>query len=172
MKEIIERMKVISEDEHNAIIDYLKKYNFNYSRRELISEEKNGSSINQCWRYFGSDERYANINRSIDDVRCIERVELRTSSSGNSIYEYSEHYPEEIINRNGINIHPKDKNIHIFLWGGFSSYDRMDFIVELINKKDADEEEKGIVKRFMEVNKDNPEVMLYIKERTNNLVNN
>ena len=40
--------------------------------------------------------------------------------------------------------------------------------MELINKKDADEGENGVVKRFMEVNKDNPEVMLYIKERTNN----
>ena len=53
------------------------------------------------------------------------------------------------------------------LWGGFSKYDRMDYIVDLINKKDADEGEKGVVKRFMEVNKDNPEVISYIKERTN-----
>ena len=39
--------------------------------------------------------------------------------------------------------------------------------MDLINKKDADEGEKGIVKRFIEVNKENPEVMQYIKERTN-----
>lgn len=161
-------MKEISSDEHNAIIDYLKEYNFNYSRRELINEEDEGFSVNQCWRYYGSDDRYADINRSIDDVHCIELVKLLTTSSGNCIYEYSEHYPEEIINKDGINIHPSDKDMHIFLWGGFSKYDRMDYIVELINKKDADEGEKGIVKRFMEVNKDNPEVMLYIKEKINN----
>ena len=168
MKEIIERMKEISADEHTAIIDYLKEYNFNYSHRELISEEDEGFSINQCWRYYDSDDRYANINRSIDDVHRIKRIKLRTTSSGNCIFEYAEDYPEEIINNDGINIHPSDKNMHIFLWGGFSKYDRMDYIVELINKKDADEGEKGVVKRFMEVNKDNPEVMLYIKERTNN----
>lgn len=169
MKEIIERMKVISADEHTAIIEYLKEYNFNYSRRELISEEKDGFSISQCWRYYGSDDRYANIYRSIDDVHCIERVKLRTTSSGNCIFEYSEHYPEEVIKRDGIYIHPSDKNVHIFLWGGFSKYDRMNYIVNLINKTDADAGEKGIVKRFMEVNKDNFQVMQYIREKTNKL---
>lgn len=42
--------------------------------------------------------------------------------------------------------------------------------MKLINKKDADEGEKGIVERFLEVNIDNPEVMLYIKERTNKVL--
>ena len=166
MNEIVKKMKMINDDEHNAIVDYLMKYDFNYSRRELTSEEEEGSSINQSWRYYGSDGRYANIYRSIDDVHCIERVKLRTTSSGNCIYEYSEHYPEEVVNKDGVNIHPSDKNLHIFLWSGFSKYDRMNFIVELINKKDADEGDKGIVKRFMEVNKENPEVLQYIEERT------
>jgi len=170
MNDIVERMKVISADEHKAILDYLKKYNFNYSHRELTSEEVGTFSIYQCWRYYGSDGRYASISRDINDIHCIELVELRTTSSGNCIFKYSEHYPKVIINRDGINIHPSDKDMHIFLWGGFSKYDRLDFIVKLINKKDADEGEKGVVKRFLEVNKDNPEVMLYIKERTNKVL--
>ena len=51
MNEIVKKMKMINDDEHNAIIDYLMKYDFNYSRRELTSEEEEGSSINQSWRY-------------------------------------------------------------------------------------------------------------------------
>ena len=167
MNEIVKRRKMISDDEHNAILNYLMKYDFNYSRRELTSEEEVGFSINQSWRYYASDGRYANISRSIDDDHCIERVKLRTTSGWKCIFEYSEDYPEEVVNKDGVNIHPSDKNLHIFLWGGFSKYDRMNFIAELINKKDANEGEKGIVQRFMEVNKDNPEVMQYIKERTN-----
>lgn len=85
MNDIVERMKVISADEHKAILDYLRKFNFNYSHRELTSEEEGVFSFYQCWRYYGADGRYASISRDINDVHCIELVKLRTTSSGNCI---------------------------------------------------------------------------------------
>lgn len=66
-----------------------------------------------------------------------------------------------------VNIHPTDANVYLFMRYKNEPDVIIDTVIEWINDENRDNGKTGMITRFLDVNKDNLELMNYIWIKTN-----